>query len=191
MMLIIESMRAFVVSPGLGCIPTMKVELTAENMPACFDLLSYIYADIRCNQRTKVKIMSISSLARSRKSLSCWSETFLYVAQNFDSTSPPSSSAIVDPRRTSRICSRVFDLWHAESNSSHVRGRLIDAYIFLASALSMSTSGSPFIVCVFCAKLDMGGSYCTSACAQLPLGEGPGYWRLQVDKATYQQSVIR
>jgi len=34
MMVISWSMSAFVVSPGLGCIPTMKVELTAENKPA-------------------------------------------------------------------------------------------------------------------------------------------------------------
>ena len=35
-----------------------------------------------------------------------------------------------------------------------LRGRLDDAYTLL-SALSMSTSGSPFVVCVFCAELDM------------------------------------
>lgn len=61
-----RSKRTLVVSAGLGCIPMMKVELTAENKPA------------------KVRMMFISPFPRESKVSSYSFERLSYVVQNFE-----------------------------------------------------------------------------------------------------------
>ena len=108
-------------------------------------------------------MMDISSVARSKKSSSYPFETFLYVAQNLDWTSPLPTSAIVDPFRTSRMCPRVFDL--CTDSQIFVRHcRLVEVHIFIIStrseSLSIGPGGFPPAVCVSCAGVDMSKRRC-------------------------------